>query len=148
MPLFLYSLFIFLYVYILNKTSINSSTYLYRFQYLLHLLDLERLVTMHASIFKLYYTISGGRLKMYLRNLHYYINQINFCLSATEIQTHKKGPKAENHSMIAVKKLRWARGPFLLSCKDLNAVCVFTLIQEFSEMPVAGSKENIPGRQN
>lgn len=75
------------------------------FQYLLHFLDLEILVTMHASIFKLYYTISGDRLKMYHRNLHC-INQIKFCLSATEIQTHKKGPKAENHSMITVKKVR------------------------------------------
>lgn len=106
MLIFLNSVFIFLYVYILNKTSINSSTYLYVFQNLLHLFDSERLVTMHASIFKLYYTISGAGLKMYLRNIHYCINQLKFCFSETEIQTHKKGQKAENHSMIAVDQPR------------------------------------------
>lgn len=83
---------------------------------------------------------------MYLRNIHYCINQLTFYLSETETQTYRKGQKAENHS-IAKKKPR-ARGPFLLSHKDLNAVYVFTLNQEFSKMPVAGSKENIPGRQH
>lgn len=93
MPIFFDSVFIFLYVYILNKTSIKSNIDLCVFQNLLHLLDLERVVTMHAGIFKLYYTISGGGLKMYLRNMHYSINQIKFCLSETEILTHKKGQK-------------------------------------------------------
>lgn len=99
-----------------------------------------------VSISKLYYTISGGGLKMYLRNIHYCINQLTFCLSETEILTYRKGQKAENHS-IAKKKPR-ARGPFLLSHKDLNAVYVFTLNQELSKIPVAGSKENIPRRQH
>lgn len=43
---------------------------------------------------------------MCLRNIHYCINQIKFFLSDTEIQSHKKGQNAENHSMIAVKKSR------------------------------------------
>lgn len=50
---------------------------------------------MHAGIFKLYYTVLGGVFKMCLRNIHYCINHIKFCLSETEIQAHKKRQKVK-----------------------------------------------------